>query len=264
MTSDIQSLQSSRNFVLLAPRGAPIPGRFSSVHDDSDEYSKLIDSMQQLRGRVYLEDGAITPSELDFKGRHHMPGDKESWHLLRIRPDGSVSGCARILVHPRDVSFSQLRLASSALAKCATWGRAVRANVESEIAKARKLGQSFTEPGGWALAEDLRGSTEALSIVVGVLAWGQLFGGGVGFMTATVRHGSSTILRRLGGSPVDVEGRPATAYFDPAYGCDMELLRFDCQKLNPRFGALLDRTRRLLMGAPVIVASSEAAASMAA
>ena len=42
-----------------------------------------------------------------------MQGDEKSWHLLRVRNDGQIAGCARILVHPRDVTFSRLRIASS-------------------------------------------------------------------------------------------------------------------------------------------------------
>jgi hypothetical protein len=264
MTTNKDTLQSSRNFVLLAPLGSALPGGFGTVHDDFDRHSALMSRMQQLRGRLYLDDGAIAKSDLDSQGRHHMPGDEASWHLLRMRADASLSGCARILAHPSDVSYSELRLASSALARCTTWGRGLRATMEAEIAKAREVGKALIEPGGWALAEDLRGSTEALSIAIGALAWAQLLGGCAAFMTATVRHGSSSFLRRMGGVPVEVEGRPSPAYFDPDYGCEMELLRFDSQALNPRFNAVFDKTRRLLVGAPVIVARAQASNRKAA
>lgn len=239
------------NFIMLAPLRTGSPNRFGRVHHQEYERMSLMSQMQKLRGQTYLEDGAVTRSQLDDHDRHIMADDEDSWHLLRLRNDGSVSGCARILAHPPDVTYGQLRVSSCPLANSESWGGRVRNSIESEIFKARTQGRSIVEPGGWALAQDLRGSTEALSIVVGVLAWAQLSGGCVGFITATVRHGSASILRRLGGSPLDVDGQPAPAYFDPHYGCDMELLRFDCQGLNPRFGAALERTRNLLLSAPI-------------
>ena len=242
-------------FVMLAPQGGAIPERFRSVRDDEDQYLTLISQMQQLRGSIYERDGAISRSQLDSQGRHRLADDQDSWHLLRLREDGSVSGCARILVHPWTVSYRELRVASSALAKCGTFGRPIQSSMEAEIARARRTGKALVEPGGWALAEDLRGSSEALSIAVGALAWAQLVGGCVGFMTATVRHGSASILRRLGGSSVYVEGRPAPVYFDPAYNCEMELLKFDSNQLNPRFGGVLDRMRQLLLGTTVVATS---------
>lgn len=264
MTTEIASSLPARKFVVLAPWETAIPSSFEAVYHDREVHAKLMSRMQQLRGRIYLEDGAITSSHLDSEGRHHMPGDAESWHLLRTRDDGSVSGCARILVHPRNVLYSQLRVASSALAKCPTWGPALRNCMELEIANAAKTGEYVTEPGGWALAEDLRGTTEALAIAVGALAWGQICGGSVGLMTATARHGSATMLRRLGGKPVELEGRPPAPYFDSSYGCEMELLRFESQALNSRFATLLERTRQLLVNSTVIEATSSHSSRIAA
>jgi hypothetical protein len=256
MGSQYVNSNVDKTFVMLAPGGARIPGHFGCVQDDVDQHSSLLSQMQRLRGAVYLQDGAISKSQLDGSGRHRLPDDHQSWHLLRLREDGTVSGCARILVHGRDADYEELRVSSSALATCGTWGEALRSSMESEICKARINGRYVVEPGGWALAEDLRGSTEALSIVVGALAWAQLFGGCVGFMTATVRHGSSSILRRLGAAPVHVEGKGTSAYFDHAYGCDMELLRFDSSALNPRFGGVMEKMCKLLQGAPVIAAGT--------
>jgi hypothetical protein len=264
MIDQHDSSQANRSFVMLAPGGGEIPETFSSVTDDQDQHLSLMNQMQRLRGSIYLRDGAISSSQLDRHGRHRLPDDQDSWHLLRLRDDGSVSGCARILVHPWSVQYSQLRVASSALAMSRAFSRPVKAFMESEIARARRTGQALVEPGGWALAEDLRGSTEALSIVVGALAWAQLVGGAVGFMTATVRHGSASILRRLGGVPIHVKGLPAPAYFDPAYNCEMELLKFDSRNLNPRFGGVLDKMRELLLGAPVIATGTPAYGSMGA
>lgn len=262
MILDYPTLSIDRGFVILAPDGATIPEPFWHVRDDKYRYLNLMNQMQKLRGGVYLRDGAITGSQLDSVGRHRLPEDRASWHLLRLRHDGTVSGCARILVHPSSVSYPELRVASSALAGCRTWGSNLRAAMEDEISSARKTGNSVVEPGGWALAEDLRGSSEAFSIVVSALAWAQLVGGCIGFMTATVRHGASSILRRLGGAPVSFAGSPAPPYFDPAYGCDMELLRFDSSELNPRFSKTLEKMRHLLAQTPVIATGTSIISSV--
>ena len=55
---------------------------------------------------------------------------------------------------------------------------------------------------------------------------GRICGGCLGITTATVRHCSSSILRRLGGAPLAAGGR-VPRYFDPRYDCEMEILRFD-------------------------------------
>jgi hypothetical protein len=124
--------------------------------------------------------------------------------------------------------------------------------VEDELVYARRSSLTLVEPGGWALTPDLRGSMEALSIAVSAFAWTQIVGGCLGFITATVRHGSSSILRRLGGVSLRSGELTLPTYFDPAYGCEMELLRFDSESLSPRFEPALNRARSILLSAPVI------------
>ena len=51
-------------FVLLAPKGTDVHPAFHNVHYEASQYSEYLASMQRLRGRLYLEDGAIDPSEL--------------------------------------------------------------------------------------------------------------------------------------------------------------------------------------------------------
>ena len=76
--------------------------------------------------------------------------------------------------------------------------------------------------------------------------------------TATVRHPSSTILRRLGGSSLEVDGIRVPSYFDPAYACEMELLRFDSRRPNPKYVDLVEVLRSKL-GNVTVVATNRAA-----
>jgi hypothetical protein len=208
--------------------------------------------MQRLRGRIYLKDGAIQPCELNEDGAFQMPGDERSWHLLLIDGARQVIGCARYLVHPNTVAFERLRISHSALSKDPVWGPQVRRAVEADLAVARKHDFSYVEIGGWALAEPWRGSRAALEILVGSYALAHLWGGCLGACTATVRHGSSSMLRRIGGSPLSANGSELPPYEDSQYGCQMELLRFDCRTPAPRFAPLISQLKAKLADAIAI------------
>jgi len=222
-------------YAILAPQHADIPHCGLSVSRDKSEHATLLGEMQCLRGRIAVDEGAIERSALDARGRYVMPLDDKSWHILRLRRNGRVAGCARILVHPRNVRFPGLRIASSSIARHSTWGPHVKDAVESELDLARLHEMTPIEPGGWVVDEDLRGTREALSIAISAFAWCRILGNCLGFLTATVRNGSAGMLRRLGARGLPMGGAVIPACFEPAWGCNMELLRFDTSSLNPRF-----------------------------
>jgi len=60
-------------------------------------------------------------------------------------------------------------------------------------------------------------------------------GGAICLTTATVRHSSAGILRRLGMAPLAFRGQEVTSYFDPHYQCEIELLRFDTRHPAPKY-----------------------------
>jgi hypothetical protein len=86
----------------------------------------------------------------------------------------------------------------------------------------------------------------------------RLFGDALGTTTATVRHCSSAILRRLGATSLAFEGAIVPPYYDPVYRCDMELLRFDSRRANDKYVALIEQLRAKL--ADVLVLTKPAAA----
>jgi hypothetical protein len=184
-----------------------------------------------------------------------MRGDDASWHLLLITPDQQIAGCARFLVHPNTVTFEELVLHHSALARDRSWGAKVRHAFETEIRIARAEGTFYVEVGGWALAEEWRGSRAALKMLLASYAWGKLNGDCRGACTATARHGSASILRRIGGAPLEYFGETLPSYFDPAYGCEMEILRFDSRVPNPRFAGLVSEVEEELSTAPIVTHS---------
>ncbi|MCU1257890.1 MAG: hypothetical protein JWO80_775 [Bryobacterales bacterium] len=237
------SFTTLKNLVLLAPAGAARKESFENVWRSNAIYSKLLADMQRLRGRVYLQDGAIEDSALTPDGRHQSECDESSWHLLTLDAAGRVLGCMRYF-RPNLTRFDTLNLRRAALAKSRTWCPELYASIRAELAAARRARFSYIEVGGWALTEQLRGTTEALRGVLATYAWAQHIGGALGIATATERNGSRLILRRLGGRPFEWEGEELPPYQDHHYRCKMELLRFDSREPNAKYRDVVDSMRQ--------------------
>ena len=241
----------SRRLALLAPPNAFIPNVFSDVRGDDEGHRALFSQMQRFRGQVYLKDGAIKQSDL-VDGRHVVEADDYSWHLLVHDENGKIDGCIRYQAHDTRSLFCRLSVFSTAIAACPRWGPAVKQAVHLEVTRARSLNLSFVEVGGWALAEHVRGTSEALRLGLAAYSLGQLMGGAVGMSTATRRHCSSSILRRMGGESLKYAGVPIPAYYDPQYECEMEILRFSSWSPNPRFTFWVEEIRQSLQHIPVV------------
>ncbi len=239
-----------RSMVLLAPAGACLDPFSGPVTVSDRAHSELIREMQRLRGEVYLTDGAIQASQMT-SGRHVSPCDEESWHLLTARRDGTVAGCVRFLRHPNTVRCHQLRVSSAPLARSRDWAAGFVSSINSELEAARRYNFSYVEIGGWALAPELRGTTEALHTVLSTYALAQIQGGALGITTATERNGSASILRRLGGRPLEWDGASLPSYYDPKYRCGMEVLRFDSRNPNARYAPAVDSLRSHIAALPI-------------
>ena len=250
-------MRQNYHFQLLAPPQTRPDGTFGRCKINEQLYGHYLASMQRLRGRVYLKDGAIQPCELDEEDRFRMRGDEQSWHFLLVEDDQNVIGCARYLVHPNTVSFGKLRIAEASQAMDPFWGQKVRQAVEADLRRARALNQSYVEIGGWALAEEWRGTKAALEILVASYALAHLWGGCIASCMATVRHGSSSILRRIGGASLQAGGETVPPYHDRHYGCTMEMLRFDSRSPVQRFVPLINQVKSKLASTSVIRARKE-------
>jgi predicted GNAT family N-acyltransferase len=251
--SPSRSLAPASTVMLLAPDRVAVPGTFNAVNVDAHQHERLLHQMQRLRGRVYLEDGAISADDLTGDGRHVQAADDHSWHVLAVQPDGEVVACMRYRQY-QQVEPEALGVWRSALARSATWSRRVRTAIESEIAAARKRRIGFAEFGGWAVARHARGSRGATT-VLWTYAVGECLGSSIGVATATVRNCSAQILKRVGGRPLQDCGESLPAYFDPRYGCDMELLRFDTTAPARKYRDQIDRLKSLAAQMPVVCAS---------
>ena len=237
--------------ILLAPAESA-PSFFRDVEIDAERHAQLVHEMQQLRGRIYLQDGAIGKDQLSKDGAHETPEDHKSWHLLSVDEAHRVTGCAWYLQHPRGVSPRALRVRHSPLATMREWRDVLWSGVGTELDRARRENLNYVEVGGWAVAREAANPTEGLIIALAGYSLGQICGHCLGMTTATVRHCSSSILRRLGGAPLDVRGVPVPSYYDPRYGCEMEILRFDSRQPNPRYASLVTRLREAMANVKVV------------
>jgi hypothetical protein len=219
---------------------------------DNRRYDQLLAEMQRMRGLVYLRDGAIRIDELASDGRHKMAVDERSWHVLTLDGGGRVSGCLRYLEERQASRFDELWIQHSALARCPVWGRKFRHAVEREMTRAWQKGIGFGEVGGWAVAEERRLTSDPLRMVLGTCGLFRLLGGCAGLATATVRHGSAAILRRIGLTPLTDDGVELPSYYDPRYQCEMEALRFDSDFPSPKYAQAIDELSCWMELAPVI------------
>ena len=244
--------------VLVAPPQSPLTSAFSNVDVNPLMYAQLVADVQSLRGDVYLADGAIAPSQLTDGRLHKTPEDAKSWHLLALNPRRGLSACAWYLQHEGLTTLQSLRVRSCPLGQLPGYATRFKTAVESELARARHENLRYAEVGGWAVSKDSRCTSEGLLLALAAYSLGKIAGGALGLTTATVRHASSTILRRLGGSQLEAAGETIPSYFDPRYQCEMELLRFDSRRPHPKYAPLIDVLASRLRNVLVVAASADA------
>ena len=255
MKSIISSLEGTHGgFVLLAPHESEIPPFFRHVAVDIRSHGELLVEMQRFRGRVYLDDGAILPHQLSSDGRHAVKADDDGWHLLKLNREQRVCGCVRILERTDMRNFDELTIRNCALARSAPWSRRLREAVELEMALARRERLWFAEIGGLAMAAERRCTTDSLRTILATFGFLQLFGGAKCVATVTTRHGCAPILRRIGLSPLILGGVELPSYYDPQYGCEMEVLHFDSRFPNPKYLNWIGELSSYLRAAPLISA----------
>jgi hypothetical protein len=240
-------------YQLLAPTSATINNL--AFRRDAFLHQTYLRAAQNLRGRVYLQDGAIKQSHLTEGNAFAMSGDRDCWHFLLVDKAKQVIGCARFLLHPRTALYEDLRISRSPLSMNTLWSSKLRRVVESALNRTRQEGIGYAELGGWAIAPEYRHTRAALEILIGSYAWAELIGHCICSCTATVRNSSSAILRRIGAHNLESDGQFVPVYFDEQYGCDMELLGFDSRKLPPKFLPILNEMRPKLTQSLIIQGS---------
>lgn len=249
---------SPRRFMLLGPSNSPALHRFPHARHDRTLFEEKLAETQRLRGGVYLRLGAIEASQLTPGGRHQVSIDDESWHLLVQDHDGQVCGCLRYHEHSKEASFSDLGLSRSEVVGCPRWGSVLKAAVEDELAIARLMDLPYVEVGGWALLEALHRTGEALRMALVMYALARRLGGAVGITTANNGNCSASILRRIGGHPLERGRRTVPPFFDPQYQREIDILRFYSWAPNPRYAACIEELEEELLALPVLTSGAPA------
>jgi hypothetical protein len=226
---------------------------------DPERRRRLLQEMQTLRGNIYLRDGAIQAGQLSTDGLHQTPEDERSWHLLMVDRAGRVDACVWYREHaPEAVGMEDLRVRHCPLARDEHWRKPLWSAIRADLELARAEGLGYAEVGGWGVSEKNRCTSEGLVLALAGYSLGRVLGGALGMTTATVRHCSSTILRRLGGSAFADGSTRIPSYFDPKYNCEMELLRFDSRSPSPKYAALVELLKSKLSEVLVITADVSA------
>lgn len=222
--------------VLIAPRSCNASRYFANVAPSSSFQTDIVQELQRFRGNFYYADGALQKSDLTPDGRHHQDIDLQSWHLLSLDPAGSIVSCARYYA-PENPQFERTSAARSSLAATPEWRAKLKVAIEEAIQSSKQRGMNFAELGGWCISINCRNSREVLRTVLSMFALGRILGGTLALSTATKRHASAEILRRLGGYPLEANGTVLPAYFEPLYRCEMELLAFDSSLPAPKYAS---------------------------
>jgi hypothetical protein len=240
------------DMLVLPPVGARIPRAFRAIEVNDQLHAEFLASAQRFRGEMYLQDGAVRKQQLSPDGRHRLPIDTESWHILNLNEEGRTCGCLRLHQEPSGRFCDPLPLPPTALAHCPNWGGKLKKAVQTEIARAREEHLLFGDVGGWAIAPDRRRGLDCLRMILAGYSLMQLLGGVVGIATATCKHGSAQILRKLGLRPLEADGESIPAYYDAHYNSEMEVLRFDSRHPNPKYGSWIAELTSYLTYVPVI------------
>jgi hypothetical protein len=244
--------RTQTRFVVLPPARLHAPATFKNSKEDPHRHDRLVSEMQRFRGMTYLRDGAVQKSDLTSDGRHKLPVDDRSWHVLSVDREDRVCACLRFLDESYASGFDDLWIRHAFLSKLPDYGRRFRSAVESGLKSARGLGMRFGEVGGWAVSEAHRCTTEPLRIILATYGLLRLLGGAMGVATATFRHGSAPILRRIGLTSLAAGGEDVPPYYDPHYGCQMEVLQFDSRHPAAKYENWVAELADDLAMAPVI------------
>jgi hypothetical protein len=172
---------------------------------------------------------------------------------------GHVSACAWYMEHEDTTSIKSLRLRHCPLARAEGWSERLKAAVESELARAKRDRLRYAEVGGWAVSKERRCTSEGLVLALAAYGLCRSLGGALGITTANVKHSSSSILRRLGGSYLSTNGVNIPAYFDPRYNAEIEILRFDSRQPAAKYAGLIDMLRQKLATVAVFARPVEGA-----
>jgi hypothetical protein len=220
---------------VLAPPGFEDRNQvFAGFRRDPQQRQTRLEQIQRFRGKIYCEDGAIRPWDLDENECHRVDLDNHSWHFFILNARHEMTGCLRVAHYDGFPEVNRLKVKE-------TLGR-LHPEISEKYRKAigaflheslEKGWSSFAEIGGWAVHKSAQ-NCKALLLICAGWALAGLFDFVV-LATAARRNNSSRILRRMGGFSLVHENTELGPVYDPYYACEIEIMGFEPTKIHPRF-----------------------------
>jgi hypothetical protein len=245
------------DLTIVAPSVAQVPDWLSNVLANERVYQEVIEEIQRFRGYVYVQDKAIPSSALDEQGRHYSEYDYRAWHIIFRERRQELCGAIRVgLVDYGDYGDTEESDPLQVLQFLSHIPSDTKAPLETAVRRfldnCRTLAPSICEPGAWAVAEDVRKSRVAPILAASIWSLGRVMGGGIGVATATTRHGSADILKKMGGFDLFLNGMPLVPFYDSYHQCYIELIGFDSDYLNPRLEPTVAEVQDYISNLPII------------
>jgi hypothetical protein len=216
---------------------------FPSIAEHCDAFSEI----QRFRGRVYVADSAIPASALDEKGRHSQDFDFENYHLCLRNLEGQIRGCFRLRLHPLGAAIRDLKLYDVIERMPRELADLSYGALAAVFELSSREGIRIGEVGGWAIDEKLRHHCAATLLPFAAWALYQVIGNAMVVASATTRHHSSAILKRMGGFALMYGGTKSPRFVDDFHGCELELLGFDSRRPHPKYEKLVAELKEVLL-----------------
>ncbi|GAA4412991.1 hypothetical protein GCM10023187_40760 [Nibrella viscosa] len=236
---------------LIAPYAGALP--IVASMPTTDAYEQTIAEIQRFRGRIYVQDQAIPASALDRSGRHYTKLDYASYHVIIRNQEGAITGVMRIptYVSGAAVWFLQLYhvLERMEPGQKALYSFAIQHFIDQSASKYPFI----VEPGGWAVDRQISEKLTGTVLAASCWAFCQLIGGAVAVATATVKHNAADLLRMMGGINC-LQGTTNARFFDSFHQCELELIFFQSDKINPRFAAMVEAIKEQWQQREVVAA----------
>jgi hypothetical protein len=239
-----EMLSDTFDFVLVPPHDLPLPCRRAGRRYDLAELRKDI---QKLRGRVYIQDGAISADELDEAGRHLFCGENTRWYVAVVEMNsGTLLAANGYSAHFQPAKALHGTHVRHILERAPVeQAQALIREYESVVKNCLQLGHGFGEGAGWIASPGIQALNSGILAALAGPALFNCIGVRVSMCVATQRHSANAILKRIGMRPLlgDVT---SSVFDDPTYGCRMEALAFTQENLTNGFHRVVIHIGRVL------------------
>ncbi len=219
------------HFVIIEPEISEYkPDAFSMTRDSDLRYDFMFE-LFKMRGSVYLQDGAISEENLDKFGKYVSPHDKYSWQVLLLDSSKKPHGGLRI----RFWDFENIRAhfmqthAKELIDRMDCDNQKVYQESIIRFLDEEMRTKFFGEVAGLVITDYEKNSPAALLLVAFCFAFGEFVGGFNALVSATERHYSNRIMRKIGGHriPHKETKEYLNTFFDSKYNCNMEYIVFE-------------------------------------